>query len=141
MLYLGIDLHRKQMTVSLRNEGGDVLLRRQVSTQWPKLEEFREQLRGFAAGDEKYVAIVCRNRSGAAVFAWSEPGEFPGADTGLPQFGRDRASGVDHQGGQPDGAVPAGGGRAAFASSRRHGADLVPADQTASRLKNCPGWR
>ena len=30
MLYLGIDLHRKQMTVSLRNEGGDVLLRRQV---------------------------------------------------------------------------------------------------------------
>ncbi len=58
MLYLGIDLHRKQMTVSLRNEGGDVLLRRRVSTQWPKLEEFREQLHQFAAADEKYVAIV-----------------------------------------------------------------------------------
>ena len=41
MLYLGIDLHRKQMTVSLRNEDGDVVLRRQVSTRWPKLEEFR----------------------------------------------------------------------------------------------------
>jgi hypothetical protein len=30
MLYLGIDLHLKQMTVSLRNQNGDVLLRRQV---------------------------------------------------------------------------------------------------------------
>jgi hypothetical protein len=39
MLYLGIDLHRKQMTVSLRNESGDVLLRRQVSTRWSKVEE------------------------------------------------------------------------------------------------------
>ncbi|MCU0960492.1 MAG: hypothetical protein MUF48_10350 [Pirellulaceae bacterium] len=46
------------MTISLRNQGGDVLLRRQVSTRWPKLREFREQLRQVAAGDEKYVAIV-----------------------------------------------------------------------------------
>jgi transposase len=58
MLFLGIDLHLRQMTISLRNPGGDVLLRRQVSTRWPKLKEFREQLRQFAAGDEKYVAIV-----------------------------------------------------------------------------------
>ena len=40
MLYLGIDLHRKQMTVSLRNESGDVLLRRQVSTRWSKSADF-----------------------------------------------------------------------------------------------------
>ena len=53
MLFLGIDLHLRQMTISLRNPGGDVLLRRQVSTRWPKLEEFREQLRQVAAGDEK----------------------------------------------------------------------------------------
>jgi len=58
MLYLGIDLHRKQMTISLRNHDGDVLLRRQVSTRWPKLEEFREQLQQAAADDEKYVAVV-----------------------------------------------------------------------------------
>ena len=44
MLYLGIDLHLKQMTVSLRNQNGDVLLRRQVSTRWPMLVEFRKQL-------------------------------------------------------------------------------------------------
>jgi transposase len=58
MLYLGIDLHLKQITVSLRNEGGDVLIRRQVSTRWPKLAEFRAQLAQFAADDEKYVAVV-----------------------------------------------------------------------------------
>ena len=58
MLYLGIDLHLKQLTVSLRNEDGDVLLRRQVSTRWPKLAEFREQLRGAAAAAQKYVAVV-----------------------------------------------------------------------------------
>ena len=58
MLYLGIDLHRKQMTVSLRNPHGDVILRRQVSTRWLKLEEFREQLQQAAANEEKYVAIV-----------------------------------------------------------------------------------
>ena len=57
MLYLGIDLHLKQMTVSLRNQGGDVLLRRQVSTRWPKLVEFRKQLHQSAA-TEKYVAVV-----------------------------------------------------------------------------------
>jgi transposase len=58
MLYLGIDLHLKQLTISLRNEDGDVLLRRQVSTRWPKLTEFREQLRGAAAVAQKYVAVV-----------------------------------------------------------------------------------
>lgn len=58
MWYLGIDLHRKQMTVSLRNESGDVLLRRQVSTRRPKLEEFRQQLHQAIATNEKYVAVV-----------------------------------------------------------------------------------
>ena len=58
MLYLGVDLHLRQITVSLRNEGGDVVLRRQVSTRWPKLAEFRAQLAQLAADDEKYVAVV-----------------------------------------------------------------------------------
>ena len=44
MLYLGIDLHRKQMTVCLRNEHGDVVLRRQVSTRPKKVEEFLVQV-------------------------------------------------------------------------------------------------
>ena len=58
MSYLGIDLHLKQMTVSLRNESGDVLLRRQVSTRQSKLEEFRQQLHKVLATGEKYVAVV-----------------------------------------------------------------------------------
>ena len=33
MLYLGIDQHARQITISLRNENGDVLLARQVSTR------------------------------------------------------------------------------------------------------------
>ncbi len=46
------------MTVSLRDHNGDVLLRRQVSTRWPKLEEFRTQLHQVVAADETYVAVV-----------------------------------------------------------------------------------
>jgi hypothetical protein len=37
MLYLGIDQHRKQLTVSLRDEGGTVIERRQVSTEPKRL--------------------------------------------------------------------------------------------------------
>jgi transposase len=58
MLYLGIDLHRKQMTVSLRDPHGDILLRRQVSTRWAKVEEFRKQLHQLLPAEEKYVAVV-----------------------------------------------------------------------------------
>jgi len=32
MLYLGIDQHARQITISLRNDGGDVVMARQVST-------------------------------------------------------------------------------------------------------------
>lgn len=51
MLYLGIDLHRKQMTVSLRNQAGDVLVRRQVSTRPKKVEEFLEQVHQLGTDD------------------------------------------------------------------------------------------
>ena len=33
MLYLGIDQHARQITISLRDDNGDVLQARQVSTQ------------------------------------------------------------------------------------------------------------
>jgi transposase len=59
MLYLGIDLHRKQMTVSLRNQAGDVLVRRQVSTRPKKVEEFLEQVHQLGTDDGGgFVAIV-----------------------------------------------------------------------------------
>jgi hypothetical protein len=40
MLYLGIDQHKSQLTVNLRNEAGLVILKRQVSTQWEKVCAF-----------------------------------------------------------------------------------------------------
>ena len=44
MLYLGIDQHARQLTVKLRNETGDVLLSRQVSTKPEKVTRFFEEL-------------------------------------------------------------------------------------------------
>ena len=40
MLYLGIDQHKSQLTVNVRGEDGETILKRQVSTRWEKVEEF-----------------------------------------------------------------------------------------------------
>jgi transposase len=58
MFYLGIDQHRKQLTINLRNEAGDVVLRRQVSTDWRNAREFLDQLAAQTSGDGGYVTIV-----------------------------------------------------------------------------------
>jgi transposase len=58
MLYLGIDQHRKQLTVNLRNEAGDVLLRRQVSTRWEKVKVFFADLQKQAEAAGGYMAIL-----------------------------------------------------------------------------------
>ena len=58
MLYLGIDQHRKQLTVSVRNEAGDVALRRQVSTEWGRVRAFFDELRRNAEADGGFAAVV-----------------------------------------------------------------------------------
>ncbi len=58
MLYLGIDQHSKQLTVSIRNEAGDVTLRRQVSTKWDRAGAFFDELRRMAEGEGGFAAIV-----------------------------------------------------------------------------------
>jgi transposase len=58
MLYLAIDQHRKQLTVNLRNEQGDVLEKRQVSTQWPRVREFFAALQQRSIPEGGFVAIV-----------------------------------------------------------------------------------
>lgn len=58
MLYLGIDQHRKQLTVNLRDEQGDVVLKRQVSTQWDRVRKFFLDLRRKAEPEDGFVAIV-----------------------------------------------------------------------------------
>ncbi len=44
MFYLGIDQHARQITISLRDEDGDVLMARQVSTKPEKIHEFFQRL-------------------------------------------------------------------------------------------------
>lgn len=56
MLYIGIDLHSKQLTVCVRDEGGNVLQQRQVSTRPAKVEEFLKEVHDREAG--KYVVLV-----------------------------------------------------------------------------------
>src|SRR5438874_10114041 len=59
MLYLGIDQHARQITVSLRDEGGDVLQARQVSTQPEKVHAFFQQLTRERLHDgESFVAVL-----------------------------------------------------------------------------------
>ena len=57
MLYLGIDQHRKQLTVCIRNEMGDVVFRRQVSTEWKRVRAFLIQVCKMA-GTGGFVVIL-----------------------------------------------------------------------------------
>lgn len=59
MLYLGIDQHARQLTISRRDDSRDVLQARQVSTRPEKIHAFftkltREQLRD----DESFIPFV-----------------------------------------------------------------------------------
>ena len=59
MLYLGIDQHARQITISLRDEDGDVVQARQVSTHPKKINEFFTQLtRERLRSDESFVAVL-----------------------------------------------------------------------------------
>ena len=55
MLYLAIDQHSKQITVCVRNDEGNEVLRRQVSTRPEKIREFFEQLTSI---DSDFLAIL-----------------------------------------------------------------------------------
>jgi transposase len=58
MLYLGIDQHKRQLTVNLRSEDGTVILKRQVSTQWEKVRAFFADLAEKARPDGGFLAIL-----------------------------------------------------------------------------------
>ena len=59
MLYLGIDQHARQITISLRDEGGDVLQARQVSTQPEKVHAFFQRLTRERLHDgESFVPLL-----------------------------------------------------------------------------------
>src|SRR5262245_22883468 len=59
MLYLGIDQHARQITISLRDENGDVLQARQVSTQPERINAFFQRLtRERLRNGESVVAVL-----------------------------------------------------------------------------------
>lgn len=58
MLYLGIDQHSKQLTVNLRNEEGQPIMRRQVSTEPERVRAFFEQLRELSAPEDGFLAVL-----------------------------------------------------------------------------------
>ena len=58
MLYLGIDQHKRQLTVNLRDEDGSVILARQVSTQWEKVHTFFADLAEKAGPEGGFLAIL-----------------------------------------------------------------------------------
>lgn len=58
MLYLAIDLHGKQLTVNVRNEAGETIQRRQVSTQWERVRKFLAELAAQAAPAGGFVAML-----------------------------------------------------------------------------------
>jgi transposase len=59
MLYLGIDQHARQITISLRDDSGDVLQARQVSTQPEKVNAFFQQFTRERLGNgESFVAVL-----------------------------------------------------------------------------------
>ena len=57
MLYLGIDQHHRQITVSVRNEAGTVIPRRQVSTRPERARAFLDAVRR-QSGEEGFLAIL-----------------------------------------------------------------------------------
>ena len=59
MLYLGIDQHARQITISLRDADGDVLQAQQVSTRPEKINAFFQQLtRERLRSGESFVAVL-----------------------------------------------------------------------------------
>jgi hypothetical protein len=58
MLYLGIDQHKVQLTINLRNEQGDVIQQCQVSTDPAKINVFFGGLRKRAVKSQGFMAIL-----------------------------------------------------------------------------------
>ena len=59
MLYLGIDQHARQLTISLRDDSGDVVQARQVSTQPERVAAFFDELtQRRASTRESFVAVL-----------------------------------------------------------------------------------
>ena len=58
MFYMGIDQHKRHLTINVRDEQGHVVNRRQVSTAWTDLEGYFRDARDRYAAGGGYVAVL-----------------------------------------------------------------------------------
>lgn len=58
MLYVGIDQHKRHLTICVRNEQGDVVCGRQVATGWLEVDRFLESLLERSRPEGGYVAVL-----------------------------------------------------------------------------------
>ena len=58
MLYLGIDQHKAQITINLRNEQGDVIQQGQIRTGHAEIDEFFVALKKQAVRTRGFMAIL-----------------------------------------------------------------------------------
>jgi len=58
MLYMGIDLHKRHLTICARDEQGRIVIRRQVSTRWSELDAFLEGVQNSTTGEGGFMVMV-----------------------------------------------------------------------------------
>ena len=58
MLFVGIDQHKRHLTICVRDEQGEIALRRQVSTKWEEVDRFLASLQERAAEHGGQVAVM-----------------------------------------------------------------------------------
>ena len=58
MLSVGIDQHKRHLTICIRDEQGEIVKRQQVSTAWKKIDPFLESLQARSASHGGYVAVM-----------------------------------------------------------------------------------
>lgn len=61
MLYVGIDQHKRHLTVHVRDDRGEMTVRRRVQTRWEEVDSFLESLlqRSLPAGGHVAIMEVC----------------------------------------------------------------------------------
>ena len=58
MLFVGIDQHKRHLTVCVRDEQGEIVFRRQVRTRWEEVDRFLGLLQERGAVHGGYVAVM-----------------------------------------------------------------------------------
>ncbi len=58
MLFVGIDQHKRHLTICVRDEQGEIALRRQVSTKWEEVDRFLASLQERGVEHGGYITVM-----------------------------------------------------------------------------------